>query len=280
MKVAYITAIYGSYESSCKPYVKQTIDSDFICFTDNPKLPLNGWSIDTLPYHFMIPSPLDNGLYVNSMFKKGKLGILSNLHPFNIAKYYKQQWHLIPRLTEYDVVIWMDGTLEILSPNISEYALEICPKYELMTWHHELRGGLLFNEAYTSFIPKYTNTDFNGYKQPYQDVIGQYHDYLQEGYDETYWKGKYNRVEGRGRGDHFGVWATGFLAFNNRSDFIPKFLDHWYLQTLKYTTQDQVGFPKAAQDFKWAPYTLPDKIFSGIEAHVENSMFKVHSHGK
>jgi hypothetical protein len=34
-KICFITAIYGGYESSCKNYVKQTIDTDFICFTDD-----------------------------------------------------------------------------------------------------------------------------------------------------------------------------------------------------------------------------------------------------
>ena len=33
MKVAFITAIYGNYELTCKPFVKQSIESDFFCFT-------------------------------------------------------------------------------------------------------------------------------------------------------------------------------------------------------------------------------------------------------
>jgi hypothetical protein len=34
-KICFITAVFGNYELSCKKFVKQTIDTDFICFTDN-----------------------------------------------------------------------------------------------------------------------------------------------------------------------------------------------------------------------------------------------------
>ena len=46
-KICFITAIYGKYEKSCKPFVKQTIDTDFICFTDDENIISNGWTIDT-----------------------------------------------------------------------------------------------------------------------------------------------------------------------------------------------------------------------------------------
>lgn len=278
-KVAFITSILGAYEATCKPFVKQTVDCDFICFTDNPNIETNGWELDLNPYFDTHKSPVDIGLYVNSIHKVGRLVELNNRHPFNLAKYYKQQWKLIPRLKDYEVVIWMDGTLELLSPNVAEYMLEMCPKYDIVTWHHEMRGGFLFHEAISSFLPKYHDTYYRNFKQPYQDVMAQYMAYLRDGYDENYFK-NIERQEGRGRGDHFGVWATGFLAFNNRNEKLIDFLDRWYLQTLMYTTQDQVGFPKVCQDTKIIPYTLPDSVFTGLESHTENSMFKVHLHGK
>ena len=36
-KVAFITAILGDYEITCKPFVKQTIETDFICFTNKER---------------------------------------------------------------------------------------------------------------------------------------------------------------------------------------------------------------------------------------------------
>lgn len=276
-KVAFITSILGGYESVCRPFVQQTVDTDFICFTDNPNIESNGWIIDTNPYHDTHPSPLDNGLYINSMHKTGRLEVLNNRHTFNIAKYYKQAWNNIPRLKDYDVVIWIDGSIEIILPNVSECMLELCPKYNIVSWHHELRGGVLFHEAFVCYLSKYQDSNYLGQWQPYQDVIKQYHDYLQEGYDENYFV-NYPRTEGRGRGDHFGVWITCFVAFNNKNPEIKDFLDRWYLQTLKYTTQDQVGFPKVVQDTGIVPYTLPDSIFTGNNPHESTSMFIKHNH--
>ncbi len=278
-KVAFITSILGDYESICRPFVNQTIDTDFICFTDNPNIESNGWIIDTNPYHDTHPSPLDNGLYINSMHKKGRLEELNNRHTFNIAKYYKQAWSNIPRLNDYDIVIWIDGSIEIIDPNVSEYMLKLCPEYNIVSWHHELRGGVLFHEAFVCYLPKYLNLNYLGQKQPYQDVIRQYHDYLQEGYDEEYFI-NYPRKEGRGRGDHFGVWITCFVAFNNKSLEVKDFINKWYLQTLKYTTQDQVGFPKVVQDTGIVPYTLPDEVFPGNNPHESTSMFIKHAHAK
>ena len=37
-KVCFITAIYGGYEQTCKKFVKQSIDTDFICFTDSTSI--------------------------------------------------------------------------------------------------------------------------------------------------------------------------------------------------------------------------------------------------
>ena len=41
VKICFITAISGAYEKSCKTFVKQTIDTDFICYTDNNNI-ING----------------------------------------------------------------------------------------------------------------------------------------------------------------------------------------------------------------------------------------------
>jgi len=278
-RVAFITSILGNYELTCKPFVEQTIDSDFICFTDNPNIKSNGWIIDTTPYHDTHKSPVDNGLYNNSITKEGRLKVLENRHTFNLAKYYKQSWKNIPRLKDYDVVIWLDGTIEITKGDVSEYMIELCEKYDIVSWHHEMRGGLLFHEAFSCYLEKYHNRHYLNQQQPYQDVISQYHTYLQEGYDEEYFL-KYPRIEGRGRGDHFGVWITCFVAFNNRSESVTTFLDEWYLQTLKYTTQDQVGFPKVVQDLNLVPYTLPDKRFGGNDPHVATDIFIKHDHKK
>ena len=108
--IAYITAIFGDYEKSTKNRgCKQNIRSDFICFTNQKSLINNGWELDFTPYHSVNPSKIDHGSQRNSLKQ--------NNHYFNIAKYYKQAFQTIPRLQNYDIVVWMDGTLEMKDTN-------------------------------------------------------------------------------------------------------------------------------------------------------------------
>jgi hypothetical protein len=79
---------------------------------------------------------------------------------------------------------------------------------------------------------------------------------------------------------HLGVWITCFVAFLNHDSSITNFLNLWYLQTLKYTTQDQIGFPYVSFKTKLVPYTLPNDEISGDCPHDETQFYIKHSHGK
>jgi hypothetical protein len=264
-KICFITAIYGNYELTCKKYVQQTIETDFICFTDNPKIKSNGWIIDTNPYHLTHQSNIDNNTYINS--------ISNNKHTFNIAKYYKQAFINIPILHKYEVVIWLDGTIELINDNISKYILDNIYTHKIIGWHHEHRFGKLGDEVKASHFNRYTSTLWNNQKQPYQDIDTQYKAYLNEGYTDSYFK-KINNNQ------HFGVWITCFVAFLQHSPEIRDFLNLWYLQTLKYTTQDQIGFPYTCQKTNIIPLTLPNTEVTGEQPH-KNTMFYIkHNHNK
>ena len=130
-KICFITAIYGNYETTCKNFKQQTIETDFICFTNNSNIVNNGWIIDTTPYHFLNKSILDDNTYINSLF--------NNNTTFNIAKYYKQSFHNIPILKKYEVIVWIDGTIEIIYDKTSEYILNNIYKEKIIGWHHEQR---------------------------------------------------------------------------------------------------------------------------------------------
>ena len=41
-KICFITAFYGNYEISFKKFIKQTVKTYFICFTDNINIISNG----------------------------------------------------------------------------------------------------------------------------------------------------------------------------------------------------------------------------------------------
>ena len=265
-KICFISANYGNYETSCKKFVKQTVPTDFICFTDNPNIISNGWIIDTTPYHFNNKSPLDNNMYVNSF--------VNNRHTFNIAKYYKQSFQCIPILDKYDVIVWLDGTIEIIYDKTSEYILNNIYKEKIIGWHHEDRKGILADEVKCSHFFRYTSVFWNGQFQPYQDVDAQYNDYVKDGYNDSFFKDMKSHTP------HFGVWITCFVAFLNKDDEVKEFLDMWYLQTLKYTTQDQISFPYVCQKTKLIPYTLPNNEITGDCPHSNTMLYNKHAHGK
>ena len=264
-KICFITAIYGNYELSCKKFVDQTVETDYICFTDNINIINNGWTIDITPYHLINKSNLDNGSFVNSMS--------NNTHTFNIAKYYKQSFNNIPILNKYDVVVWLDGTIEIIYNKTSEYILNNIYKEKIIGWNHEYRNGILSDEVEKSHCDRYTSNYWNNQYQPYQDVDNQYKNYLDDGYNDLFFKNKNSHTP------HFGVWITCFVAFLKNDDSVKTFLDLWYLQTLTYTTQDQIGCPYVCQKTGLLPYTLPNNEIHGESPH-QNTMFYIkHYHG-
>jgi hypothetical protein len=266
-KICFITAVYGNYEASCKPFVKQTISTDFICFTDNKNIIANGWQVDTNPYHILNKSPLDNDDYINS--------ISNNKHTFNIAKYYKQAFQNIPRLKNYDVIIWLDGTIEIIDEKTSEYIASKIDQYKIIGWHHEKRFGILRDEVKDSDFVRYTSTFWNDQPQPYQDIKKQLKEYIEiDGYNSNFFKKMKSHTP------HFGVWITCFVAFLNHDKDTSNFLDLWYLQTLKYTTQDQIGFPYVCFKTKILPYTLPNREIKGDRPHDRTQFYIKHNHGK
>lgn len=276
-KICFITAIYGNYEATVKSYVQQTIPADFICFTDNANIKNenNGWIIDTTPYHDIHPCPFDDPQqHVNSLSK--------NRHTFNIAKYYKQQFQRIPRLSDYECVVWVDGTIEIIYDKTSEYIMDHIYDYKMIGWHHEWRNGILRREVFESAqAVRYNSTVYNNQEQPFQDVVKQYNDYIEEGYTDDFFK-NLEPIDHEKRAHfspHFGVWITCFVAFLNVNPLISQFLDEWYLQTLKYTTQDQIGFPYVCQKLGFVPYTLPDGEITGNCPHVGTQFYLKREHG-
>ena len=254
-QVCFISSNYGGRESTCKRFKPQTIKTDFICFTDNPNQKSNGWIIDTTPYHLLNKSLLDNNTYINS--------IENNKHTFNVAKYYKQAFQNIPRLKNYDVVVWLDGTIEILNPNLSKWLLDNIFWSKIVGWEHDGAGrkgsGGFHTEMKRSVENKrYSSTGWMGQPQPFQDVGAQYRSYIQEGYN--------HRKIGK-------VWLTCFVAFWNQSTKVTEFLNEWYLQTLKYTTQDQIGFPYACYKCNLIPHTVGRNRSSS-----KNKWYKKHTH--
>lgn len=263
--ICFITAIYGNYETTCKKFVSQTVDTDFICFTDNKDIISQGWIINTTPYHLINKSEIDNDTFINSL--------CNNKHTFNIAKYYKQSFLNIPILQKYDVIVWLDGTIEIIYDKTSEYILNHIYKEKIIGWNHEHHGGILIKEVQASNIPKYTSTNWGNQSQPYQDINFQYNSYLENGYNTEYFTNIKSHTP------HMGIWITCFIAFLHKDNDVKHFLNLWYLQTLKYTTQDQIGFPYVCQKLNMIPFTLPNDEIYGERPHDQTMFYRKVEHG-
>ena len=111
LRVAFVSAIIGNYERTAKPVAKQTVPVDCILYTDRPELETHGtWRIiDAERYRLGINATDASPSFNNSL--------LNNTHTFNRAKFFKLNLHRLPELAGYDVVVWLDATVEVTSPN-------------------------------------------------------------------------------------------------------------------------------------------------------------------
>lgn len=274
-KVAVITAIIGNYEATAKRFARQTIATDFICFTDRDDIRAPGWIVETAPYHLMA---LEQE-YANN-WTNFRNAYTANQHPFNSAKYYKQQFHHIPLLQQYDVIIWIDGTIEINDENMTAKMLTLfatkAKDASMIVFEHIRDADLKMEVSMSMPMPRYTNSTYLGHEQPVQDIAAQYYDYVSQGFTLQYWNQVRKEMKIQDR-KQYGLWCTCFVAWNMKRPEAKTFLDAWAMENRRHTTQDQVSFPFIVQKERIHPYSLPDDtIFGSFDA---NSMFIKGYHG-
>ncbi len=206
-KICFITAIHEKKNASCKKYMKQTAPTDFICFTDNPHIASNGWILDTTPYH----------------------------NETDIKKYYKHSFHKIPRLQKYDIIVWVDRSVEITYNRTSEYLLQNISSYRII-WDEQSRS--------------------------IQEIDAHYKIYVDEGYSEDFFADMTVHTEYRG------TWITHFIAYANKDPGVLRLLDIWSSQSL----HEQIGFHYAAWKTNITPHMLPSRLVKGdkIQFYVKH----------
>ena len=259
-KICFITAIYGNTQTSCKPFERQTLHSDFICFTDNANLTCNEWIIDSTPYHTLNKSVLDNDTHINSLCNNG--------HPYNISKYYKVAFQNIPILQKYDVICWIDETVEVTNERTSEYILKHIYERKMMCWNDVKCNGSLGSLVLDLSLNK--NDTLND-GQPYQNVYNKYDMYLRMNVREHVFRAM------RPDNMNYGVWLTCFVAYVNHDAKITEFLNNWYYEILSQTNKDEVSFPLVCQKVLFYPYTLPDSSIHGEQPHSQTDLYLNHS---
>lgn len=266
-EVAIISCCYGNFEATTKTIAEQSVPCDKIFFTDCASIDNKGdWIIDTTPYH------INNNKYLNTDFNNSWKNNKTN---YMISKYYKAQFLEIPRLKDYKYIFVIDGSIEITNKDCIKMLIEKTKKENsnMVCWMHEGRGGELYGESLASSKDnRWNSTKIKDQDQPFQDVLGQYNSYINDGYTTEYWKSK-------NVNENYGVFCTGvnFYKINNET---KKFLDQWYEEILKWTTQCQISYPYVLQknsNYKFS--VLPDELIKGT-CHEKSNIHVRQNHGK
>lgn len=290
-KVAVITAIFSSYEATAKWYARQSIPTDFFVFTDRVDLPAPGWVIVTTPYHvYGFEDEVKN-----ATLRSQRNALHRHPHPFNIAKFYKMQFHRIPLLKDYDIVIWVDGTVSITDMHMSRKILQIFALAKenqqsqgangsnkedaapMIVFEH-IRAGDMSEEVNESLpLWKYSLTHWQGLPavRQVEGIQEQYAAYLKNGYNQSHWPTKRaaNRLQ-------YGLWCTCFVAWDMHHSRTQEFLNTWYAEIRTYSTQDQVSFPYVSQSLRIYPHSLPDATAEIYGNFDFNSIFLKLDHGR
>jgi hypothetical protein len=258
-RIAFVTAIVGTYEATCKKPVTQTIPADFIVYTNNPNIETHGiWKIVNIThYQYGLDERDKDPSKVNSL--------VNNQHAFNRAKFIKVNLHRLPELKKYDVIVWLDGTVKITDPMCAELVYDwlIHQRKNLMVYEHV--HASLEEEWTASHFSRYISTRWDEQDQPFQDIDKQYKHYAEDEHFEDKWYLKYLKPEQIARSSGNipinPMYVTCFLAFNMRSPVSHKFLDAWYDETLTYTTQDQITFVYVLFKMKLLPFSAMTRGF-------------------
>ena len=254
--VAVISAVYGNREATLKKTIKQTIPVDFHCFVENENISNNGaWIKDPTKYQFLdeTKSPLDDGKMVNSLSK--------NKHPYNQYKYYKTQFHRIPKLKQYQYIIWIDSSFRMKSNTVCERLVNLISNssFQIMFYKHPKTKTIAKEVKTMKKDARWKNTTLWGIEQPFQNLTKQIEDYYGSGFSDKY----YNRI-----------WVSGLFIIDMTYIESTQFLDEWYFQILNYSTQCQVSLPYAAWKVK---YRVGDLSPGGI---YKNPYFRYLRHYK
>ena len=180
--------------------------------------------------------------------------------------------HRLPELQGYDILIWVDGTVQIDNPQTASIITNLVSEgRNFIVFEHE-RNGSLIKEAAASHFPRYTSTNWNNQEQPYQEIDEQVTFYIRAGYDRK----KFG--VSKTTSQYGGMWVTNFVAYDMNNNHTSKLLDEWWSQNMIFTTQDQLSFPYSLWKHGIVPCTLPSNQIKGNAGR--NDLFHSLPHGQ
>jgi len=219
-KVAVITANFGGMDSM-RPIPQQTIPFDFACYSE-----------------------------ANSPFP------LANLDARMKAKYFKLQAH---KLFNQDILIWIDGNIEIKSPKFIEYLCEQINSSDIVIRKHPDRDCIY--DEYDFILSKMAT----GSK------------YLKARYSKSELEKEREGFKQIGFPSKAGLYWCGLFARRNNA-WTNDLFDRWWNHSILWNNYDQNSFAVLTKEFEaescgiinvqdWSPY-------------FENEWIKIHHHNK
>lgn len=213
MRIAVYRTIFGGYEN-IKPIPKQSVDFDYYCITDNPDLTADGCTSIVPQYPRM------------------------DLHARLRAKYFKLFPFEIKELSEYDITIYIDGSIDVVNGDFVKWCVENLKGDMLLFKHPERR--CIYDEFNAS-------KELNKYKYEMQDI-------QMINYSQFYPR-------------KAGLFACGVLV-RRYSDVLRDVMLKWWFEIIKYSWQDQVSFPVVCKLLGFVPDTFKENQY-------RNDYFKV-----
>jgi hypothetical protein len=191
LKVAIYTSIMGNFDSLKPQPVFPGVD--YLCFTDlqinTPQISDLGWNI--IPMRRQDENP-------RIAAKRAKITAHRMLDP------------------NYDVSIWIDGSITIIAADFVERCLQGLSKWGIACMNHPV-GRCIYQEAKGC-------ADMEKYRS--QRIIEQAMHYKMLGYP----------------GDN-GLAACGIIVRDMKSQIVKQIGDAWMYENLIWTYQDQISFP-------------------------------------
>jgi hypothetical protein len=191
-KVCIYSAIYGAYDVLREP-VEQSIECDFIMFTDNKELSelkdKTKWEVKYVPWQFG--------------------------HPRHNAKCPKLNPDIV--LPEYDIVIWVDGDMEITSPDYAKIWIDLLEESDepIAFVKHWMRD-CVYEEMHAACRVR-----------KYEDIVKMIYSQLTQ----------YRKI---GIPEHWGLYACTSFARDNRSPLVHRLNRTWWRLNFEENYFDQI----------------------------------------
>ena len=207
MKVCVYSAIYGGYDE-LKRWPAQTVDTDFLCFMDtSPSGCTKGWNVIAATSRAEHPR-------MQAKFSK----ILSHrVFPNGMLawRYHRLDAQFRGR-TRYDILIWIDGSIQIRSSRfVEEFVSRIGPSGWVMFKHPD-RDCIYDELAVSLAMHKYRD-------QPLERQVASYR---AEGYPA-----------------HRGLMACGLIGRRANDPRHERINEAWWQENLRWSYQDQLSLP-------------------------------------